>query len=287
MRWRGVSLILGCVCSSRHVILFVRLSACASAILAARHQRSTAVGLVVSGFGLSAFFFSTIAHTAFSDDTSAFLAVLALGTTIPNVLAYFIVRIVPHDERPDPVKEQRAGYAIIGDDSHDGIYSPVGLERRLNELDEERRNSDPTHTYTETTASPPPHSRNHHNTTPDRWHSNRTRGRSSAERTRSRSPTSSLDLPSEFGNIASSAAEIPHIAMSHNLEDIPEHPRTRSSSALDIGLDHGDLLPSNGVGDPESIPALLRRRDFWLMCGVVSLRKFICPSSPLTAHVNF
>ena len=43
-------------------------------------QRATVVGLVISGFGLSAFLFSTIAHVIFPGDTSEFLLVLAVGT---------------------------------------------------------------------------------------------------------------------------------------------------------------------------------------------------------------
>src|ERR1700733_6611460 len=202
------------------------------------HQRSTAVGLVVSGFGLSAFFFSTIAHTAFSDDTSAFLAVLVLGTTIPNVLAYFLVRIVHNDERPGPGKKHRAGYVIIGDANHD--YSPAGLERRLHELDEERRN----YTYPEGTNSPPPHPRR------DRPHSNGTSGRESVERIRPPSTTSSLDLP-YFGNTVSCTAEIPLVASSHDLEDMAEHPITRDSSVVRNDSDCDNPLPSNS-GDPES-----------------------------------
>ena len=223
------------------------------------HQRSTAVGLVVSGFGLSAFFFSTIAHTAFSDDTSAFLAVLVVGTTIPNVLAYFLVRIVHDDERPGPGKKQRAGYAIIGDVNHD--YSPAGLERRLHELNEERRNSDPTYTYPKGTNLPPPHPRQD---PPSGW--------GSTERIRTPSPASSLDLP-YFGNTVSRMAGIPLVASSHDLEDMAEHPITRDSSVVRNDSDCDNPLPSNS-GDPESIPELLKRRDFWLMCGVITLRKF-------------
>jgi hypothetical protein len=50
---------------------------------------------VLSGFGLSAFFFSSLAHTFFHDDTSAFLLLLALGTAAPMVLGLALVRRVP------------------------------------------------------------------------------------------------------------------------------------------------------------------------------------------------
>ncbi|EGN92319.1 hypothetical protein SERLA73DRAFT_191271 [Serpula lacrymans var. lacrymans S7.3] len=57
--------------------------------------RASTTGLVLSGFGLSAFYFSTIANTAFPGDTSSFLLVLAFGTALPMVIGFFIVRPIP------------------------------------------------------------------------------------------------------------------------------------------------------------------------------------------------
>ena len=56
------------------------------------------MGTVVSGFGLSAFVFSTIAHTIFPGNTSDFLLTLALGTAFPMVLGWFLVRPCPYPE---------------------------------------------------------------------------------------------------------------------------------------------------------------------------------------------
>jgi hypothetical protein len=50
---------------------------------------------VISGFGLSAFFFSVIAHAAFADNISAFLLILALGTSLPMIVGFFFVRVIP------------------------------------------------------------------------------------------------------------------------------------------------------------------------------------------------
>lgn len=58
-------------------------------------QRASTTGLVISGFGLSAFFFSTIAHTVFPGDTSSFLLLLALGTSIPMIVGFFFIRPIP------------------------------------------------------------------------------------------------------------------------------------------------------------------------------------------------
>ena len=55
-------------------------------------------GIVISGFGLSAFLFSTIAHTIFPGNTSDFLFTLAVGTAAPMILGWFLVRPCPHPE---------------------------------------------------------------------------------------------------------------------------------------------------------------------------------------------
>ncbi|KAF9652133.1 MFS general substrate transporter [Thelephora ganbajun] len=60
--------------------------------------RTTVTGIIVSGFGLSAFLFSTIAHAFFPGDTSGFLLTLAVGTAIPMVLGWFLVRPCPYPE---------------------------------------------------------------------------------------------------------------------------------------------------------------------------------------------
>ncbi|KAF9068493.1 major facilitator superfamily domain-containing protein [Rhodocollybia butyracea] len=57
--------------------------------------RGSTTGLVISGFGLSAFFFSGIAHITFPGDTSSFLLLLALGTSFPMLIGFFLVRPIP------------------------------------------------------------------------------------------------------------------------------------------------------------------------------------------------
>ncbi|PCH41731.1 MFS general substrate transporter [Wolfiporia cocos MD-104 SS10] len=57
--------------------------------------RATMNGVVISGFGLSAFLFSTLAHIAFPGNTSDFLLMLAAGTSIPMVLGFFLIRPIP------------------------------------------------------------------------------------------------------------------------------------------------------------------------------------------------
>ncbi|KAF7295572.1 NmrA domain-containing protein [Mycena indigotica] len=57
--------------------------------------RATTTGIVLSGFGLSAFFFSTIAHFLFPGDTSSFLLLLSCGTAFTTVIGFFFVRAIP------------------------------------------------------------------------------------------------------------------------------------------------------------------------------------------------
>ncbi|KAF9501081.1 MFS general substrate transporter [Pleurotus eryngii] len=61
-------------------------------------MRATVTGLVFSGFGLSAFIFSAIAHAAFPGDTSSFLLVLAIGTACPMLIGYFFIKVIPLQE---------------------------------------------------------------------------------------------------------------------------------------------------------------------------------------------
>ena len=52
-------------------------------------------GLVLSGFGLSAFYFAAISRLLYSGDTSSLLLFRALGTSFPMILGYFLVRPIP------------------------------------------------------------------------------------------------------------------------------------------------------------------------------------------------
>ena len=93
-------------------------------------QRATTVGLVISGFGLSAFLFSTIAHIIFPGNTSEFLVVLAVGTSLPMILGFFFVRPIPlpHTEYA------RLGEApdALDDEDEFSAASPAVFQRENN-----------------------------------------------------------------------------------------------------------------------------------------------------------
>ncbi|KAJ3854602.1 major facilitator superfamily domain-containing protein [Lentinula lateritia] len=57
--------------------------------------RGSTTGLVISGFGLSAFLFSAIAHLVFPGNTSSFLLLLSLGTSFPMLVGFIFVQPIP------------------------------------------------------------------------------------------------------------------------------------------------------------------------------------------------
>lgn len=93
-------------------------------------QRATTTGIVLSGFGLSAFFFSTIASIAFPGDTSSFLLVLAVGTAFPMIMGFFLVRPIPlpasemvhHSAHEDAEEDEALG---VGDSAASDSQTPL------------------------------------------------------------------------------------------------------------------------------------------------------------------
>ncbi|KAF8629470.1 hypothetical protein AX15_003432 [Amanita polypyramis BW_CC] len=126
--------------------------------------RATTVGLVLAGFGLSAFLFSTISHIYFPGDTSTFLLMLALGTSFPMIMGIFLVRPIP---LPPSARTQAsqvplldgtvdAGSPLLGGDDiegragHDDFDAEEGGEevRRVSDASEvERRHTSNLDTY--------------------------------------------------------------------------------------------------------------------------------------------
>ncbi|KAJ6473175.1 major facilitator superfamily domain-containing protein [Mycena sanguinolenta] len=104
--------------------------------------RATTTGIVLSGFGLSAFFFSTVAHILFPGNTSSFLLLLSLGTALTTIIGLFFVRSIPltasggSDHAVDTVvAEAEATIFNHGNESH----TPL--------LDEDTAPSSPTEEY--------------------------------------------------------------------------------------------------------------------------------------------
>ena len=50
---------------------------------------------MISGYGLSPFVFSSLSHFFLAGNTSAFLLLLALGTSLPMIMGIFLIRPIP------------------------------------------------------------------------------------------------------------------------------------------------------------------------------------------------
>lgn len=90
--------------------------------------RATTTGLVLSGFGLSAFYFSALTHLLFPGDTSSFLLLLAVGTSFPMILGFFLVRPIPLSVTNESRDVSRRNGADI---PNDGYAHSVGVDAVL------------------------------------------------------------------------------------------------------------------------------------------------------------
>lgn len=107
--------------------------------------RTTTTGFVLSGFGLSAFLFSTIAHAVFPGNTSDFLLVLAVGTSLPMILGWIFIRPIPyHDSEGfltfgagEADREYEAVRQVSGTDSPSAVFEreDTGYTRLLADHD--------------------------------------------------------------------------------------------------------------------------------------------------------
>ncbi|KAG5637900.1 hypothetical protein H0H81_002728 [Sphagnurus paluster] len=100
--------------------------------------RATATGVVLSGFGLSAFLFSTISRVKFAGNTSSFILLLSLGTSLPMIIGFFLVRPIPLPPT-DPIAgvERGAEETDEARDEHrallaaqESVDAPAQLSRR-------------------------------------------------------------------------------------------------------------------------------------------------------------
>ncbi|KAG6917474.1 hypothetical protein DXG01_002451 [Tephrocybe rancida] len=86
--------------------------------------RATATGLVISGFGLSAFLFSTIFRINFAGNPSAFLRLLSLGTSIPMIAGFFFVKPIPLPPSENSESGRReVRIESISNDEHDALLA--------------------------------------------------------------------------------------------------------------------------------------------------------------------
>jgi hypothetical protein len=126
----------------------------------------------MSGFGLSAFFFSSISHTLFPGNTSDFLLVLALGTAIPMIFGFFFVRIIPlpsHGETAVEVgsSDNYQPLATSADsDEHRHYDSRSKLLQYQSDVVDERESREPNHESSSNSVELFPSSGFHNRDTP-------------------------------------------------------------------------------------------------------------------------
>ena len=85
-------------------------------------QRASTTGLVISGYGLSAFLFSTISHLFVAGSASPLLLILSLGSSFPMILGFFFVRPVPLPEE----ELNRQVYSETSSSAHEQRNSTAG-----------------------------------------------------------------------------------------------------------------------------------------------------------------
>ncbi|TIA88886.1 hypothetical protein E3P89_03091 [Wallemia ichthyophaga] len=82
-----------------------------------KNFRATASGIVLSGFGLSAFFYSFISHEAFPGNVDGFLLTLAFGTSISVLLGAFFIKIVPPESEKMSTQYDDEGQPLFEESS--------------------------------------------------------------------------------------------------------------------------------------------------------------------------
>lgn len=199
----------------------------------------------MSGFGLSAFFFSTFAHTLFPGDTGSLLLILALGSSLPMLLGSFIVRPISHASPHDLYESIPAAESQLSIAEQWDTFSPVEATAEQEAVAHVRGTS-------------------------------RARAGSRARRSQS---LAREDIPfltdgvSTYRGRSRSAAR-----MSLEIPDRPVHnsqgrERERSLSMHRDFIDATSIAPEVEALDIHGMP-LFRTLDFWLLFSILSLRKY-------------
>lgn len=76
-------------------------------------RRGTATALVLSGFGLSAFFYSSLSHLLFPGSTGDYLLLLAGGSMASTLIGLGLIKIFPSTDASDEYDEGRARQRAI------------------------------------------------------------------------------------------------------------------------------------------------------------------------------
>ncbi|CAK7565491.1 MAG: hypothetical protein SEPTF4163_003408 [Sporothrix epigloea] len=88
------------------------------------HHRGTATAFPLAAFGLSAFFFSVFGSLFIPNGTSAFLLLLAIGTSVLTFVSFFFLHVLPHTP-------QHYHAVVPGD--NESFNDPQQLRRTISE----------------------------------------------------------------------------------------------------------------------------------------------------------
>ncbi|CAK7270589.1 hypothetical protein SEPCBS119000_004169 [Sporothrix epigloea] len=89
------------------------------------HHRGTATAFPLAAFGLSAFFFSVFGSLVIPSGTSAFLLLLAIGTSVLTFVSFFFLHVLPY------TPHHYHAVVLPGDD--EGPKDPQQLRRTMSE----------------------------------------------------------------------------------------------------------------------------------------------------------
>ena len=106
----------------------------------------------MSGYGLSAFLFSTISHIFFVGSPSPLLLMLSLGASFPMILGFFFVRQVPLPEE-DPNHDDYSDTSVSAYEQHNSISSRTPFldhEHHIDAEDDDDVHLDPSSQNRET-----------------------------------------------------------------------------------------------------------------------------------------
>ena len=100
----------------------------------------------MSGYGLSAFLFSTISHIFFVGSVSPLLLLLSLGTSIPMILGFFFARPIPLpvEELSREVDSETSSSAYGQCNSTASRTPLLNHDRHINEQDDEEVQPNPS-----------------------------------------------------------------------------------------------------------------------------------------------
>ncbi|KAK0546036.1 hypothetical protein OC846_005422 [Tilletia horrida] len=106
-------------------------------------KRGTATAFVLSGFGLSAFFYSTLSHSLFPGNTGDYLLLLAFGSAFFYILGYFIIAVLPPPDSPilrrtrSSLQRTNTSESGLQRDSED-LEAPTALNRTFSQSSSSR-----------------------------------------------------------------------------------------------------------------------------------------------------